>query len=36
MAAIYANLILLGRKTLENVPAHLRAEVEALLEAQNA
>ena len=36
MAAIYANLILRGRKTLENVPAHLRAEVEALLEVQNA
>ena len=36
MAAIYANLILRGRKTLENVPAHLRAELEALLEAQNA
>ncbi len=36
MAMIYANLIRRGRKTLENVPAHLRAEVEALLEAQNA
>ncbi|WP_322199352.1 CD1375 family protein [Acutalibacter intestini] len=34
MAAIYANLIRRGRKTLEDVPAHLRAEVEVLLEAK--
>lgn len=32
MAKIYAELIRRGRKTLENVPASLRAEVEALLE----
>lgn len=31
MAKIYADLIRKGRKTLEDVPAHLRAEVEALL-----
>ena len=36
MAMIYATLIRRGRKVLEDVPAHLRAEVEALLEAQNA
>lgn len=33
MAKIYADLIRKGRKTLEDVPEHLRAEVEALLEA---
>ena len=33
MAAIYANLILRGRKTLEDVPAPLRAQVGTLLEA---
>ena len=32
MAKIYFNLIINGRKTLEEVPAKLRAEVEALLE----
>ena len=31
MAAVYANLIRKGRKTLAEVPAKLRAEVEALL-----
>lgn len=31
MAKIYADLIRKGRKTLEDVPANLRAEVEALL-----
>ncbi len=31
MAKIYADLIRKGRKTLKEVPAHLRAEVEALL-----
>ncbi len=35
MAAVYANLIRKGRKTLAGVPAKLRAEVEALLEAGN-
>ena len=32
MAKIYAELIRKGRKTLDDVPAKLRAEVEALLE----
>lgn len=32
MAKIYADLIRKGKKTLEDVPAHLRAEVQALLE----
>ena len=32
MAMIYANLIRRGRKTLEDGPAPLRAEVKALLE----
>lgn len=32
MAKIYAALIRKGLKTLENVPARLRAEVERLLE----
>jgi hypothetical protein len=31
MAQIYANLIRKGRKTIEQVPAKLRAEVEAIL-----
>ena len=31
MAKVYASLILKGLKTLEDVPANLRAEVEALL-----
>lgn len=31
MAKIYADLIRKGRKTLEDVPARLRAEVEAIL-----
>ena len=33
MAKIYANLIRAGRKTLDDVPAKLRAEVEKLLES---
>lgn len=32
MAKIYADLIRKGKKTLEDVPAKLRAEVEALLD----
>ena len=32
MAKIYANLIEKGLKTLEDVPAGLRAEVQAILE----
>ena len=35
MAKIYAELIRKGRKTLDDVPAKLRAEVEALLEEEN-
>lgn len=31
MAQIYANLIRKGLKTIEQVPARLRAEVEAIL-----
>jgi hypothetical protein len=31
MAKIYANLIRAGRKTLDDVPAKLRAEVEKIL-----
>ncbi len=31
MAQIYANLIRKGRKTIEQVPLKLRAEVEAIL-----
>ncbi len=32
MAKIYADLIRKGKKTLDDVPAHLRAEVQALLD----
>lgn len=32
MAKVYAGLIKKGLKTLDDVPANLRAEVEALLE----
>lgn len=35
MVQVYLNLIRRGRKTLDDVPAHLRAEVQALLEAEN-
>lgn len=34
MAKVYASLIQKGLKTLEQVPAALRAEVEALLAAE--
>lgn len=33
MALIYYKLILAGRKTFDDVPANLRPEVQALLEA---
>ena len=33
MATVYADLILKGRKTIEQVPEKLRAEVEAVLNA---
>lgn len=32
MAKIYANLIKLGKKTIDEVPASLRKQVEKLLE----
>lgn len=34
MAKIYASLILKGLKTIEDVPASLRDEVEAILEGE--
>lgn len=33
MATVYADLIRKGRKTIEEVPEKLRAEVEAILNA---
>lgn len=36
MARVYADLIRKGRKTLDDVPARLRKEVEDILEAQEA
>lgn len=33
MAVVYATLIIKGKKTLEQVPAKLRPEVEDILEA---
>lgn len=36
MAKVYASLIHRGKKTIENVPEHLRAEVEAILTEGNA
>lgn len=35
MAKIYAELILNGYKTLDEVPARLREQVEALIETMN-
>lgn len=32
MAKVYANLIILGEKTIEDVPERLRAKVQALVE----
>lgn len=34
MPEIYANLIRKGEKTLDDVPANLRAEVQAILEGK--
>lgn len=34
MAKVYASLIKKGRKTIEDVPENLRAEVETLLETE--
>lgn len=36
MATVYADLIRKGKKTIEEVPEKIRAEVEALLNAQAA
>lgn len=36
MAMVYADLIRKGRKTIDDVPEKLRAEVEALLNAMAA
>lgn len=33
MAVVYATLIIKGKKTLEQVPAKLRSEVEEIIEA---
>lgn len=35
MALIYYRLIKTGKKTIEDVPPNLRAEVQALLDADN-
>ncbi|MDH6350093.1 MULTISPECIES: CD1375 family protein [Brevibacillus] len=34
MAAIYYSLIKAGRREMEQVPAHLREEVQAMLDAE--
>ena len=36
MAKIYANLIMKGLKTLDDVPENLREEVKKILESMNA
>lgn len=36
MATVYADLIRKGKKTIDDVPEKIRAEVEALLNAQAA
>lgn len=36
MATVYADLVRKGKKTIEQVPEKIRAEVEALLNAQAA
>ena len=36
MATVYADLIRKGKKTMDDVPEKIRAEVEALLNAQAA
>ncbi len=36
MATVYADLVRKGKKTIEEVPEKIRAEVEALLNAQAA
>ena len=35
MARIYADLIKKGRKTINDVPEHLRAEVQAILDGDS-
>lgn len=34
MAYVFATLIINGRKTIDDVPAHLKADVEAILKAR--
>lgn len=36
MAKVYASLIRRGKKTIEDVPEHLRAAVEAILSEDDA
>lgn len=36
MAFVYFKLIKAGKKTIEDVPANLREEVQALIDAENA
>lgn len=36
MVAVYASLIRKGKKTIEDVPEHLRAAVQALLTGESA
>lgn len=35
MATIYYNLVIAGRRTIDQVPANLREEVQARLDIQN-
>lgn len=36
MASIYYNLVKVGRRSIDSVPANLREEVQAMLDADNA
>lgn len=36
MATIYYNLVIAGRRTIDQVPANLREEVQAMIDAENA
>ncbi|MDR4997907.1 CD1375 family protein [Brevibacillus parabrevis] len=36
MAAIYYNLVKAGRRELDQIPAHLREEVQAMLDAESS
>ncbi|MED4749965.1 CD1375 family protein [Brevibacillus choshinensis] len=35
MSTIYYNLVKAGRRTIDQVPANLREEVQAMLDAEN-